>query len=146
MVLLESPGKWLCLGLVFPSLWITAFVIAFRPDDSTVQRFLHIVTEVQTLLLFLSIFLIKVVADGSVELGWTIVILSLACGVVSFLLDMRGKIATFCRRICCKKQNTVIKTEAYEVNTTTNEDQNSSILNTDSLYPLTAGGQLGNSA
>ena len=145
MVLLESPGKWLCLGLVFPSLWITAFVVAFRPDDSAVQRFLHIGTEVQTLLLFASIFLIKVIADGSLALGWAIVTLSLgalACGVVSFLLDIREKIATFSHKVCCKKQNAAIKAEAYDVNTSAFENQNSSILSTGSLYPSQQEGRL----
>jgi len=145
ILVLLPPGKWLCLGLVFPSLWITAFVVAFRPDDSAVQRFLHIGTEVQTLLLFASIFLIKVIADGSLALGWAIVTLSLgalACGVVSFLLDIREKIATFSHKVCCKKQNAAIKAEAYDVNTSAFENQNSSILSTGSLYPSQQEGRL----
>jgi len=133
-----DPGKWLCLGLIFPSLWITAFVVVYRPDDSAAQRFLRILTEVQTLFLFISIFLIKVLTSGTLELGWTIVVLSMgamACGVVSFLLDIRGKIVSFFRKTCCKKENAAITAEAYEVNTAAYEDRNSSILSTSSLYP-----------
>jgi hypothetical protein len=133
-----DPGKWLCLGLIFPSILITAFVVAFRPDDSTVQRFLHIFTEVQTLLLFVCIFLIKVLLEGEVELGWVIIVLSLgamACGVVSFLLDIREKIANLCRKLCFRKQITTIRSEAYQINTEVFEDPNNSILRVSGLYP-----------